>query len=80
MPEEKTLTRYQKDVLESASANHMWLNALSCINPSDDFLMQVGRQVLHMLSKDENLILSDFDGSAFASLKCKELVLRINKS
>lgn len=74
------LTRYQKDVLQSASENHIWINAMMCIRPSDEMKRDIGKQILQMLSNKENLILSDFDGTTFEKLEQKELIVRINKS
>lgn len=31
-------------------ADHIWLNAFSCISPSDEFLAGVGRDVVHRLN------------------------------
>lgn len=77
---EEAKTRYEKDVLKSANENHLWINAMEAINPTDEFMKMIGREVLRKLGNGENLILSEFDGSAFESLKSKELILRINKS
>ena len=37
-------------VARVARDHHVWLNAFSCINPSDEFLTEVGRIVLDRLS------------------------------
>lgn len=74
------LTRYQKDVLQSAEENHIWINAMMCIRPTDEMKRNIGEQILQMLNNRENLILSNFDGTTFEELKQKELIIRINKS
>ena len=74
------LTRYHKDVLESVKANHIWINAMMCIRPTDEMKRDIGDQILEMLNNENSLILSDFDGTTFEELKQKELVIRINKS
>lgn len=74
------LTRYEKDVLQSAKENHIWINAMMCIRPTDERKRDIGEQILQMLNDRNNLILSDFDGTTFEELKQKELIVRINKS
>lgn len=74
------LTRYQKDVLESAANNRIWLNAFRCIRPTDEFKLEVADIIFSILNNPGNLILCDFDGGPFESLKQKELVVRISKS
>ena len=74
------LSRYERDVMRSVKANHMWLNAFACIRPSDELKMQIGEWVLAQLASKETTILSDWDDSALADLKMREAVLRFNKS
>ncbi len=38
------------DILRSLDENHMWINAFSCLNPSDDMKRQIGEWVLDKLS------------------------------
>lgn len=75
------LTRYQRDVLQSAEDNHMWINAFACINPSDDLKRQIGEWVLSKLASRDSTILCDYDDNEILSaLKQRELILRFNKS
>jgi hypothetical protein len=43
-----------EDFKAVAEANHIWLNAFSCINPSEKFLADVGRSVLNLLDQSEH--------------------------
>lgn len=46
-------------------AEHIWLNAFSCIRPSDDFLRDIGRMVVDsVMSSDlRTAPLGDYQGS-----------------
>jgi hypothetical protein len=77
---EQQMTRWEQDVIRSAKANHIWVNAFSLIRPTDKTIYDIGRAVVEMLKSDENLILCDYDGTPLESLKQKELVLSINQS
>lgn len=33
-----------------ADGNHIWLNAFSCIRPTDEFLIGIGRRVVHIVT------------------------------
>lgn len=73
MPENENWT---EDVLRSVEDNHIWINALSNIRPSDEFAAGVGRMVLEMLNESERLIkprVALIDSE-------RNLVLRINQS
>ncbi len=74
------IDRYSKDVLDSASKNHIWLNAMACINPTDEFKIGLAEEILEMLDRESATILSDWDGTPFEDLKQLELIVRINKS
>lgn len=37
------------ELVELAKSNHIWLNSFSCIRPSQEFLAQVGTQVIACL-------------------------------
>jgi hypothetical protein len=78
-------------VYQACKDNHIWLNAMSCINPSDEFLLQLGRAVLHkLLNKDclahSGPFVADNDSSIKANEAMKffaeqpKLFLSINKS
>ena len=75
------LTRYQRDVLKSAQQNHMWINAFSCVRPTDELKMQIGAWVLSQLADPEACIQADFDDCpSLKDLRMPELILRFNKS
>jgi hypothetical protein len=42
------LTR--KQLVEQLEGNHMWLNAFSCIRPTDELKIAIGEWVLDMLN------------------------------
>lgn len=71
--------RWRADVLKAADENHIWLNAFGCINPTDDFLKDVGRSVLRMLDSAETTHVSR-TGYLLELPSQRELVVRINKS
>jgi hypothetical protein len=49
------------ELIELAKANHIWLNAFSCIRPTPEFLAQVGAQVIACLQTSP--LLDDWVGS-----------------
>jgi len=75
-----TLSRYEKDVLQSAEKNHIWINSRMCIKPTDETKQKIGELILQTLKDENNLILSDFDCTRYEELKQKELIVRINIS
>ena len=80
----KTLTNYERDVLESADANLISLNAFECIKPTEEFCAQIGRRILDMLSEEGNLIYPH-QGSEVEALQrigqlTPELIVRVSKS
>lgn len=42
-----------EEIAAEAKGNHIWLNAFACIRPTDEFLAEVGRDVLRMLASSE---------------------------
>ena len=38
---------------KEADANHIWINAFSCIRPTDEFLASIGRSVIRMVEQSE---------------------------
>ena len=79
----------KEQVIEMVESNSIWLNAFHCINPTDEFLIGIGRSVINMLSKRENLLPKYLDDRAESEtdtsiLKLAELTpilyLSINKS
>lgn len=39
--------------MEQLNSNHMWINALSCINPTDELAMAIGHWVLEKLNEGD---------------------------
>lgn len=50
---------YDKKALQAAKDNHIWLNAMNCVRPTDEFLISIGKTILSKLSKRDNLMPSD---------------------
>lgn len=74
---------YKDLVFQKSEENHIWINAFSCINPSDEFLANLGRMVLEKLNNKENLIPAKcITSPAMKKLAelSPQLILRINKS
>lgn len=71
--------QYERDVLRTAESNHIWLNAFSCMRPSDEFAMRVGREVLRMLDDDRCTIASR-TAHVLNLPFAREVVIRVNKS
>ena len=74
------LTHSQQRVLDMADANHIWLSAFGCINPSAEFCEGLGRQVLQMLTQDDNLIPVRGEVGDRMSELTPTLYLRVSKS
>jgi hypothetical protein len=70
---------YRRNVLAAAERNHIWVNAFSCIHPSDELCVQIGREVLRMLGERESTHVSRC-GHMLDLPSQRELVLRVNKS
>lgn len=74
---------YKELVFQKSEENHIWVNAFSCINPSDDFLISLGQMVIDRLNEKDNLIpasyVTDPKMKRLAELS-PQLILRINKS
>jgi len=70
--EKKSIEDYKPEVLlEKARANHIYLNAFSCVNPTEEFVRGIGENILDMLA---NTDMSD-------GLGCSPMIiLTINKS
>jgi len=68
----KSIRLFTKDELFNlAEANHIWLNGFACINPTDEFLKDIGKMVIDKLNASE---MRDFLGIS------KEIILTVNKS
>lgn len=59
-------------VAKMAKSNHIWLNAFNCINPTDEYLKEIGKLVLFKLTTEECLLKTD--------TLSEMLYLSINKS
>jgi arginyl-tRNA synthetase len=80
--QKKSSRQYWVDVRRTSQSNHIWLNAFSCIRPTDEFKLQLADSILRMLQQEENTIKSKHarPGYIFEDLDQRELVIRINKS
>ena len=84
-PKQIPLSEYKDMVYKQSEENHIWLNAFSCVSPSDEFLKGVGRMVLDKLNHKDCLIpgsgiTSDIDVMRELSEMGQQLILRVNKS
>lgn len=64
-------------VLAMAKENHIWLNAMACIKPTDKFKIELAEQILEMLGQRDNLLPS---GVGRLGELTPMLYLSINKS
>lgn len=69
-----------REIADAACANTMWLNAFSCIRPTDEIKMQIGEQVLRWLDERDNLIPARADHESKLAQLTPVLYLSINKS
>ena len=82
-----------EDVLKAVDGNHIWLSAFTCVNPTEETLLELGRAVMAMLNDQSNLLpmvhteeeLATLDPSTrdvLVSLSklTPQLYLRVNKS
>ena len=63
-----------------AEANHIWLNAFSCINPTDELKMQIGEMVLEWLNQRDNLMPACADHDSELARLTPKLYMSVNKS
>lgn len=61
-PFEGTKAALDKAILASVEANHIWLNAMQCVRPTDEFCAQLGRQVIAMAMERNNCLPSQYGG------------------
>lgn len=69
--------KYIEDLAERAKIaedNHIWINAFNCINPTDEFKIQIANTILAWLDDKERVIAHE------KILKQPILYLTINKS
>ncbi len=52
----------EEKILVAVKDNHIWLNAYSCIRPTDEFLIELGRTIIDKLRSDSNLLPSYVPG------------------
>ncbi len=69
---DSTLSDAEKVAL--AEDNHIWVNAMMCVRPSDELYRMIGKQVLAMLD------VSPIHGDMLGVKIGKVLYLRVNKS
>jgi hypothetical protein len=68
----KSIVDYSdKELRNEAEANHIWLNAFKCINPSPEFKQEIGEMILAKLDHTD---MRDHLGIS------KMIILTINKS
>lgn len=72
--------RQCREIADAACANHMWLNAFSCVRPTDELKMQIGEQILAWLDEKGNLLPSGADHESKLAALTPVLYLSINKS
>lgn len=74
----------KQKVIANVETNRIWLNALHCINPSDEFKIRLANTILNMLNNEENLLPLYLDDSDEEIGKMQKLIpvlyLSINKS
>lgn len=64
------------EVKQAADDNHIWLNAFSCINPSEEFKAEVGGMILEKLKTTDLRATKLLNGEAVGNL----IVVKVNKS
>ncbi len=69
-----------REIADAACANTMWLNAFSCIRPTDELKMQIGAQILDWLGQQDNLIPARADHDSSLAKLTPVLYMSINKS
>jgi hypothetical protein len=73
--------RYVSDVMKSVDENYVWINAVNCIRPTDEFLIGIGRTVVNYLRESsDRTILQNTEGTVMEDLKHRELIVRFVKS
>ena len=84
-PEIKTKGQLKKLVFEKATKNHIWINAFSLVNPTDETLLAIGKEIHAMLNDPDNLLPSYTGGKSDEPIHTLSrltpcLYLYINKS
>ena len=59
-------------VRDHPGVEHIWLNALKCVRPTDEFLLEVGQEVVRKVMAQR--------GPELDVLRHRHVVLRINAS
>lgn len=62
------------DKVAFAESNHIWVNAMSCVTPTDDLYRSVGKMIIDKLNE------SPIHGEALGVKIGKVLYVRLNKS
>jgi alkyl hydroperoxide reductase subunit AhpC len=79
----KTRADLEKAILNSVDSNHIWINAMSLVRPTDEILRDIGASVVRMLKARENLLPAYWPGDGDITELQKlspTLYLRINAS
>lgn len=76
---------YKELAYQKANDNHIWLNAMNCINPTDEFKIKLADMILEKLNFESCLIpgssiISDDETLKKLGELTPILFLRINKS
>ena len=45
-----------EDIADKCHGNHIWLNAFSCIDPSDEFCRDIGQTIIDKLNNKDRLL------------------------
>ncbi len=69
-----------REIASAAEANHIWLNAFSLINPSDEMLQYIGRTVVEMLKERGNLLPARADHKCKLAALTPLLYMSVNQS
>lgn len=77
----KELTDAQcREIAGMTETNHIWLNAMTMLKPTDEQLKAIGQAVVNMLNQKENLIPARADHDCSMAALTPMLYLRINQS
>lgn len=76
---------YNKKIIEKVGENHIWLNALTCVKPTQEFKIHLAETILKFLEQKERTIPAEYVTSKDKNLQelaklTPMLYLSINKS
>lgn len=74
----------KEEIIKAVEANHIWINSFQLINPNDEICLSIGRTIVEMLKKKENLLPLYFEDSENEVTKAQKitpiLYLSVNQS